>query len=156
MKKTQKPSILPYAAAIRLLGGRDHSAHEIRTKLAMRGYEDEEIEETVEKLKADGYVDDTKFAAQVARSHATLGRRGLANQMRKRGIAEEHWQELVDAIDTDEERRRALQLSYKSIKPADTNRLDREVWQRRLAGYLQRRGFGFDTVMSVIKEREQE
>lgn len=145
-----------YNAAVRILAGRDHSASELREKLLRRDFEGPEVEVAVERLTADGYVDDAKFAKAVARTHSHLGRRGLANQMKKKGLAEEHWHHLVDQISSNEEFNRALEAGRKNVKASDLQNKEPEVWKRRLAAYLQRRGFGFDTVRQVFEVFEEE
>lgn len=145
-----------YAAAIRVLAGRDHSVFELREKLRTRGFEDEEVDLTVDRLEGDGYLNDAKFAEAVARSNPHLGRSGLARQMRKKGLDEDEWRHLVDAIDSQEEYLRALAASRKNVSARDLETKAPDVWKRRLAGYLQRRGFGFDTVAQVFRTLEEE
>ena len=145
-----------YASAIRVLAGRDHSAFELGEKLRTRGFGDEEIDLTVDRLEADGYLDDAKFAEAVARSNPHLGRSGLARQMQKKGLDEADWRHLVDAIDSEEEFSRALAASRKNVSERDLATKSPEVWKRRLAGYLQRRGYGFDTVAQVFRTLEEE
>ena len=118
-----------YAAAIRVLAGRDHSVFELREKLRTRGFEDEEVDLTVDRLEGDGYL---------------------------KGLDEDEWRHLVDAIDSQEEYLRALAASRKNVSARDLETKAPDVWKRRLAGYLQRRGFGFDTVAQVFRTLEEE
>lgn len=147
-----------YSVAIRMLAGRDHSVSELRGKLTQRDLPPSEIEETIDCLLDDGYLNDAKFAEVVFRTHTHRGRRGVAAEMKKKGLAPEHWVDLVDQIDDEEELRRALAAGRKSVKPQDLREKPPEVWKRRLFGYLQRRGFGAGTSMRVaeILECEEE
>ena len=76
--------------------------------------------------------------------------------MQKKGLDEADWRHLVDAIDSEEEFSRALAASRKNVSERDLATKSPEVWKRRLAGYLQRRGYGFDTVAQVFRTLEEE
>lgn len=142
----------PMEVAMRMLGMRDHSCAEIRTKLESRGFAPEDIEVTIVRLREYGYLDDARYAGVVARSFPSLGRQGLAHQMTKRGIASEHWQMFIDQIDAGEEYERALAVALKHSPPVTLMTIPQEKWQRRLAGYLGRRGFSSSTSLAVCRE----
>jgi SOS response regulatory protein OraA/RecX len=55
----KKPKHPAWDTALKLLTGRDFSASEMTERLAGRGYEQDEIERTVNKLKEYGYVIET-------------------------------------------------------------------------------------------------
>ena len=112
----------------------------------------EDIEVTIVRLREYGYLDDARYAGVVARSFPTLGRQGLAHQMTKRGIASEHWQMFIDQIDAGEEYERALAVALKHSPPVTLMTIPQEKWQRRLAGYLGRRGFSSSTSLAVCRE----
>lgn len=61
--------------ALRSLGGRAHSASELRDKLLRRAEHLAEVDEVLGRLKRAGYLDDLKFAASYAESH--LGSQGF-------------------------------------------------------------------------------
>lgn len=146
----------PYTAAVRILAGRDHSSFELRNKLLAREFNEEQADDAIGRLTSDGYVDDAKFAGSVARTHAHLGRRGLASQMRKKGLPAEHWTHLVEKITDEEEFERALAAGRKNVRASDLKSKDPSAWKRRLAGYLQRRGFSFGTVHQVFDVFDEE
>ena len=95
----RKPSGSALDAALRILGVRDHSVSEMEKKLQARGFEEAEISSAVDRLVDYKYLDDQKFASLVARSHTGLGRRGLSNEMKKRGIPSFIWRPIVGGID---------------------------------------------------------
>ncbi len=135
--------------ALRILGIRDHSKAELGQKLADRGFDDQTVEETVQKLVGYGYIDDERFAQSVIRSYSGLGRGGITRQMQKRGIDPQIWRPLVDQIDSEEEFSRALEAARKHTTPSKIASLSKEVWQRRLVGFLARRGFSTQTAFAV-------
>lgn len=55
----KKPKQPAWDTAVKLLTGRDFSASEMTERLIRRGYEQDEIESTVEKLRKYGYVIET-------------------------------------------------------------------------------------------------
>jgi SOS response regulatory protein OraA/RecX len=54
--RSKKPKQPAWDTAVKLLAGRDFSASEMIDRLTRRGYEQDEIEATVERLKEYGYV----------------------------------------------------------------------------------------------------
>mgnify|MGYP003594502979 CR=1 FL=1 len=152
----QKPKGTAMDAALRILGVRDHSVAEMEDKLNSRGFEGEEISEVVRQLLDYRYLDDDKFARLLARSNPSLGRRGLGAQMTKRGISPQVWRPIVDAIDDSQEYDRALEAARKHTSQQKILTLERQVWQRRLSGYLARSGFSMSVVYSVCAALQDE
>lgn len=152
----KKPRGSAMDAALRILGVRDHSVAEMEGKLRSRGFEEKEISTTVDQLLDYGYLDDEKFAQLLARSNSALGRRGLRAQMTKRGIAPDVWRPIVDVIDDEEEYVRALDAAHKHTSMQRILTTERKVWQRRLSGYLARRGFSMQIVYSVCAALQAE
>ncbi|MBE8167244.1 MAG: regulatory protein RecX [Shewanella sp.] len=62
-----------YQTAVWLLASRDYSRYQIRTKLLDKGYEDPEIETTLERCETSGYIDDSRYASSLIRSHIYKG-----------------------------------------------------------------------------------
>lgn len=78
-----------YAQALRFLGPRFLSAHELRQKLRRKEYASEEIEETIERLREMDYINDARLAEQVLRiwmQKAHYGRKYIAQKMWNRGL----------------------------------------------------------------------
>lgn len=153
---TRKPKGTAMDAALRILGVRDHSVAEMEDKLRSRGFEEEEISNVVRQLLDYRYLDDEKFARLLSRSNPSLGRRGLGAQMTKRGISPHVWRPIVEAIDDGQEYDRALEAARKHTSQQKILTLERQVWQRRLSGYLARRGFSMNTVHSVCAALQEE
>ena len=59
MKRTNKTA---YESAIHLLNYRPQSEYELRTKLARKGYDPDEIGKVMDKLKHYGYLNDSELA----------------------------------------------------------------------------------------------
>ena len=138
--------------AFRLLSFRGRSEKEIEDRLRRKGYEEDIITNVVDSLRGNGYVDDAQFAQSwVAARGGTRGRRALAHELRQKGITGELAAEtLQEARDDTGEIAAARAAAIKKVgeRPADRSR----EAQARLAAFLQRRGFGWDTVRPVLTE----
>lgn len=78
--------------ALKALGRRMHTAHEIRTGLSRRGFDSATIACTIEDLTRLGYVNDLEFARAWVTSrsaHQMHGRLRLLRDLRQKGIPDE-------------------------------------------------------------------
>lgn len=76
--------------ALRALGGRAHSTGEMREKLRRRAARQEDVEETLSRLKECGYLDDRRFAegyASARLSNDRFGRTRVFQDLRGRRVA---------------------------------------------------------------------
>lgn len=83
------PKTAALDAALKLLGGKDYSKAELASKLARRGYEDDEIERALATLQHYHYVADTGAdAAQLEQMSAAwlAKRRGGVTRGALRGL----------------------------------------------------------------------
>jgi len=61
------PTVSAFDAGLRMIVGRDHAVAELRRKLGRRGYPDVEIDAAQERLMANGWLGDRRFAERYAR-----------------------------------------------------------------------------------------
>ena len=76
--------------ALKLLGGRAHSAGELREKLRRRAAQAATVDEVLARLKDHGYVDDQRFAEGFATARLAndkLGRTRVIRDLRQRRVA---------------------------------------------------------------------
>lgn len=140
--------------AVRLLGFRPRSRSEISTRLRRNGFSDEAISAAIEKMVDYGYVNDEDFASfwvENRQQHRPRGRRALKDELRERGVPPEIIDRAIDEADIDEFGA-ALELARQRSERLQG--LEHQVWRRRLAGFLQRRGYGWDIVRQVLQELE--
>lgn len=142
----------PWDCALRYLGQRSHSQHEIETKLARRGFAAEEIDATMGRLLRADLIDDDQFAYEYARSlfrTKKLSSREVARRLRDKGVpgitAERVLAEAADTGDYE----RALSVAAK--KAGQMQGLDPAVQERRLLAFLARRGFTQSTCYAVTQ-----
>jgi len=78
-----------YQRALARLARRDHSESELRRALLERGYEAEEVEGALRRLRSERYLDDHGFAERYARSRLAgrgLGRLRVRQGLRRAGV----------------------------------------------------------------------
>ncbi len=85
----------------------------MRRHLAARGIDSEEIDDAVEALKDQGYVDDVRYVRVFAEDKRTLEQWGsgrIASALRERGISQTLIEALCEEEPVEAERGRALAL----------------------------------------------
>jgi regulatory protein len=65
-----------YVDGLAMLARRELSEAQLRQRLARKGHDDAEIDRAVDRLREEKAVDDVRVADAIARTEATLGRRG--------------------------------------------------------------------------------
>jgi regulatory protein len=139
----------PYDRAVRLLAVRPHFRAELATKLAQRGYPAEEIENALDRLVAEGYVDDVQAARGFVAHRLERqgeGRLRLKAELVRRGASEEAVGAALAEVPEDD------------LAPA---REAADKWARgrrqpdpaALARHLARKGFSRRAIFAVLNER---
>jgi regulatory protein len=153
VRKTTSAPPTPYGRALARLARRDHSEQEIRRGLRRDGFADEEIEETVARLRRDRYLDDAGFAARLARSrmeHAGLGRNRVRLELRKKGVrratAEAGLSEALSEVSEAEVLDGLARRFWKSRDADEPRHRLRKLW-----AFLLRRGFPADLVHARLR-----
>ncbi len=148
-------------AALSYLGKADATEKKVRDKLRQKGFESEAIEEAIDDLRRVGLLDDERYARSFAKrltEKESVGARWIETKLASRGvpfslagrIAEEFAAKgAEDALRAAKERLR--RMGHVS---------DREKLIRRLAGQLQRRGFGagesFEAARAAVDARDED
>lgn len=149
------------AVAFRFLGFAARSRAEIEKRLERDEFASEIIASVVEELEALGYLDDTRFARDWVADRADrkkYGRTRLAAELQRKGVDRETIRETLETVEDTEERERALQAARSKWQPHRMEGADRETIlaeKRRLANFLQRRGFSWPIIEQVLKELMQ-
>jgi regulatory protein len=139
--------------AYRLLTYRPRSRAELRQKLDEKGFNDAIIDAVLDALQRFGYVNDSQFAEQLASCRIRLhgwGKRRIEQELLKKGIERQVVIEtLARIIEKDTEIDTAKKAA--SRKLISLRSVNRETRYRRLAGFLERRGFSFDVIKTVLR-----
>jgi regulatory protein len=143
-----------YLAGLTMLARRELSEHQVRQRLARRGYDSTSIDEAVTRLKAERALDDERVAGAIARTQANLrgrGRRRVLQQVQAAGIATSIASRAVDEAfhDIDPDALLAASLS-KRLRGRERIEGDREF--QRLFRYLMAQGFDADRVLAHLRK----
>lgn len=134
--------------ALWLISYRDHSVGELRQKLS-KDYGEEAVDKAIERLCELNLIDDESFAKKYAESLSQkhLSSRQIQQKLRLKGIDRDLTAETVEDLDLDEKEEIRALISKKYIR-----KLSDEGDLRRTVAALQRRGFAYSDIKSVINE----
>ena len=142
------------AQALRYLSHRDLSEALLSERLTMKGFSEPAVQAVVNYLKEKNYLDDERYAlhwgrGRIASKH--VGARRLRQELLARklaaGTVEKTLAVLFSEVDEAELARRCAEKKLPSLEG-----LENETRRRRLAGFLQRRGFDSGVVFDTVKE----
>jgi len=139
-----------HETALRLLAYRPRSEAELRSRLARRGRPPGVIQETVERLREQGLLDDDAFArywVDARQQSSPRGRRLLRRELLAKGIAVEKAAQAVATVAEEEIARGAAEKKARSLHD-----LDYPTFRRRLGQFLLRRGFSYETARALVDE----
>ncbi len=140
--------------SLRFLQQRPRSTAEVRQRLERDHYPEASITATLARLTRAGLLDDAAFArAWVASRNATnpRGVQMLRLELQRKGVD----RAILDAVLADEELvadeyHQALAVAHRRLARSAAIH-DYATLQRRLGGYLQRRGYTYDTIRRVLE-----
>lgn len=141
--------------AVRLLAHRPRARRELQTRLRRNGFSDQAISAALNRMEELGYINDQQFATYWVENraeHRPRGRRLIAQELRAKGVAPDVIEQAVDEAEIDEYGQ-ALELARQ--RSGRMQGLESQVWRRRMAGFLQRRGYSMEIVRRVLEELEQ-
>ena len=136
-----------YSRALYLLGFRDYSEKEMQNKLKL-DFTDDAIENTIEKLKEQKFLDDEKFAnkyADVLIFEKKFSKKMAVYELTKKGIDKQISESIVDDIDVDE-KDQIMDLISRKYKDAYND----EKVKRRAIAFLKRHGYKIHDIFDVI------
>ena len=139
------------SAAMRALDQRMQTSQELRTRLRGKDFEPATIDAALEKLAANGYLNDERFAElwiENRLAHRPRGKRMLEQELRQKGIDREIVQDTVAGMEIDD-RAAALDLANKRLKSVQG--LKPEEQKKKLTGILARRGFDYGTIRATLE-----
>lgn len=154
LTKTADPESALRATALNLLARREHAALELRQKLTRRGFAGDAVDRVLERLRAEGWQDDTRFAEVYATSRIDkgYGPLRLRRELKERGITDT----IVDTIlaqFNDSWTARLKALHHRRFGEGPPGTPDERA--RRLR-FLRQRGFTVDQIMQLFKLTEND
>jgi regulatory protein len=141
--------------ALRLLSFRPRTRRQLQERLGARGHPTEVVERVLNDLASSGLVDDVAFARAFVRERLRTRPRGrsvLLAELRARGVSPEAASAALDDVLSEEPaneldlaRRAAAKFRRRAAEPVPAA-------DRRLYGFLARRGFSSEAIMRIIAE----
>ncbi|GAB2501934.1 hypothetical protein GCM10027063_46620 [Promicromonospora xylanilytica] len=138
---------------LRILTAAQRSRRELEQSLARKGYPEDVVVQVLDRFDEVGLVDDATYAETIVRTrHAERGlaRRGIAAELRRRGIDEDTATVALDQLDSDDERVAGAKLATKLV--TRTRSLDRQVRVRRAVGSLARKGYAPGLAFELVRD----
>jgi regulatory protein len=154
----------PYRArsrALRLLESRDRARREVETRLRQQGFESEVITDTSAWLEHLGYLNDERFAQHYTaeKVRAGWGPRRIEAELRQKGIDRSTIKQVLEG---GEDKAQAAIEGYETLMALVRRRFgaqfasDADTAERRLTGYLARRGYDWETISRISREMRSE
>jgi len=140
--------------ALHFLSYRPRSESEIRRHLQESNVAPEHIEEIMNRLASVGLVDDAAFArfwVENREQFRPRGGRALRYELRHKGLSPEVIEAALAGYDDEAMAQEAARAQSRRWR-----QLPRPDFQRRLAAFLARRGFDYDTIAEVVERTWQE
>ena len=143
-----------YARAVRYLGSRPRSQAEIERYLRDKEYDDGVIAATVERLLAQGYLDDAAFAQYWRENRDRFRPRSAAAlraELRQKGVDRADVDEALDGLDEE-----AAAWAAVASKLPRWQALPADEFNQKVSAFLARRGFGYATIRTVCRRARNE
>ncbi len=140
-----------YNKAIGYVSTTECSADTIRTKLRMKRFPEQIIDQVIDVMIEYGYLSDSRFVESFVRSYIRKkSRRLIEKEISDRGIDCSKYQELIDNVYQDEgisEEDVIEGLINKKFRDQDLR--DIKV-KKRFMSYMMRHGFGYDKINNYL------
>jgi len=133
------------------------SKAQLRAILVKREIPEDIAEAILDRFEEAGLIDDQQFATVVVnsrRSHKGLSKSAIKRELNTKGVAPEIIDDALSEITSEQELETAQELAVKRLRAM--SHLDKDVQDRRLSGFLARKGYGGGIVYAAIRfAREQ-
>ncbi len=140
-----------FQKALQFIHHRPRSVEETQRRLSEKGFNDDVIDATVEKLREKNWLDDFDFARQWIENRNTFRPRSdrlLAYELRLKGVADETINRALEEFGGDQN-----ELAYQAgIKKARKCRHESKFdFLKKVGGFLGRRGFHYGIVKPAVE-----
>jgi len=142
---------------LRLLAASPKSGHELKEKLAAKGYAAAVIDHVLNDLSIQGILDDTAYARDLVARFTLgrpVGRHKIAFELKRHGISKKTSDEVLKTLSIEDETKRALEQAR--LKWASGSCLDPQKRKKRLYDFLIRKGYDFQIVQDIFQKLTRE
>lgn len=134
-----------YDKGIALLAVRARASRELERKLLRAGFEKPSVDSALERLAADGHLDDERFSLLLSRTRlggGKVARRRVEQELGRLGVDREVARDAVERVASEEEFNEGdAALALARRRASSLRGVSADAARRRLFGYLVRRGF---------------
>lgn len=149
-RKRKRPELTPTQRALALLVRREHSRKELARKLADRGIDRESAAAAIERMTAEGWQSDARFAEMLVRTRVAHGQGPIRirAELRTHGLDSDAIEAAMETFEGDwgdVAQDAALRRFGQNLASGDV------AQRRKVADFLYQRGFDGDTVRAVFQ-----
>ena len=133
------------------------STHQLRKILENREIDSEIAERVLERFTEVGLIDDQAFAETIVNSRRNfkgLSKSAIKRELNEKGVPAPLIETAIESITPEDDLAAANDLATRRIR--QMSGLSREVRERRLAGYLGRKGYPSSIVFAAIRNAESQ
>ncbi|MBI2329516.1 MAG: RecX family transcriptional regulator [Chloroflexi bacterium] len=143
-----------FNAAVRYLSYRPRSEAETRKRLHQRGFDGDNVEAVITRLKEQGLLDDMAFAQFWKDNRESFSPRSQwlnKLELRQKGVTNDIIDRALAASDDDDSAYRAARSKARGLVCSDY-----QGFRRQLGEYLKRRGFSYEVINHALERMWQE
>src|SRR5215216_2792435 len=137
-----------FQQAMLFLSYRARSESEIRNNLRKHEYPEPVIEETIARLRQNGFANDNQFAKAWVENRNTFrprSRRMMAMELRQKGLDDETVQSAIESVDDEASAYEAARKRAPRLKALEWN-----DFRKKLSDFLARRGYSYSVIAPVV------
>jgi regulatory protein len=143
-----------YDRAIQFLSFRARSRAEVTRYLRDKDYPDEVIDQTINRLLEQNYLNDEEFVRHWLQNREQFrprGQQALRYELRQKGISDQIINTMLADVDEDE-------LAWAAVEPklARWRQLPEQEFKKKLVAFLSRRGFSYAIANDIFYRAWQE
>lgn len=140
--------------AINYISGKLKTKYEVRLKLKENGFAEDVIDEVLDILEKEEYLNDKVYCEIFIEDKKKLngyGKNKIKSLLIQKGISKNIFEGFLNEFEYDEEFDNALKMGIKKLELL-SNEEDNFKKKQKIINYLTYRGFGFDVINDVLKE----
>jgi regulatory protein len=141
-------------SALNYLSRRHHTKNEIRVKLKQKKFGSELIEQTLNDLEQNNYLDDKIFAQIFTDEKVKAknwGRNKIKSELIKRGVTSKIISDVIEEkFSGEEEIDAGLELARKKLKKLIYRKIDQKKIETSIYSFLSSRGYDYDLCKQIF------
>lgn len=140
--------------AINYISGKLKTKYEVRLKLKENGFAEDVIDEVLDILEKEEYLNDKVYCEIFIEDKKKLngyGKNKIKSLLIQKGISKNIFEGFLNEFEYEEEFDNALKMGIKKLELL-SNEEDNFKKKQKIINYLVYRGFGFDVINDVLKE----